>query len=172
MTSRIVAGGRRGRPAPAALALLALAVGVPHALWAQAPRPAQTQAQAQAQALPVPDRPTQLKLLWGTMAAVDHANRTGNYSVLRDLGSTGFQTTNNPATLAAAFADLRAQAVDISDTLVVSPTYEIEPTMIAPDMLRMRGRFKLRPRAIGFDLIFQWSKGWRLHGIAVQPLAP
>ena len=170
MTSPIVAGGRRGRPAPAALALLALAIGVPHVAQAQAqaqaPRPAQTQP------LPVPDRLTQLKLLWGTMAAVDHANRTGNYSVLRDLGSTGFQTTNNPATLAAAFADLRAQSVDLSDTLVVSPTYEIEPTMIAPDMLRMRGRFKLRPRAIGFDLIFQWSKGWRLHGIAVQPLAP
>jgi hypothetical protein len=106
------------------------------------------------------------------MAAVDHANRTGNYSVLRDLGSTGFQTTNNPATLAAAFADLRAQTVDLSDTLVVSPTYEIQPAMIASDMLRMRGRFNLRPNSIGFDLIFQWSKGWRLHGIAVQPLKP
>ena len=40
---------------------------------------------------PVPDQLSLAKLLWSTMAAVDHANKSGNYSVLRDISSTAFQ---------------------------------------------------------------------------------
>ncbi|HYE26673.1 MAG TPA: hypothetical protein VEA61_00330 [Allosphingosinicella sp.] len=32
------------------------------------------------------------KLVWSAMAALDQANQTGNYSVLRDLGAPSFQT--------------------------------------------------------------------------------
>ncbi len=111
---------------------------------------------------------TSLELLWSIMAAVDHANRTGNYSVLRDLGSAAFQSRNNPANLAAIFAGLRDQRVDLSSTLVVTPTWEIAPTMVQPGTLRMRGSFPLRPAAILFDLLFLWDGGWRLDGVAVQ----
>jgi len=109
-----------------------------------------------------------LKMLWSTMAAVDHANRTGNYSVLRDLGSPAFQARNNAANLAAIFAGLRDQKVALSATLVVTPTWEIPPTMVQPGVLRMRGTFPLRPASIAFDLLFWWQDGWRLEGVAVQ----
>ena len=105
------------------------------------------------------------------MAAVDQANKTGNYSVLRDLGSPGFQTNNNPATLAGVFAGIRDQRVDLSDTLMVTPSYEIAPTLVEPTMLRIRGTFNMRPTGIGFDLIYQWQQGWRLHAISVVPFA-
>jgi hypothetical protein len=120
--------------------------------------------------LPAPDRLTALKMLWSTMAAVDHANRTGNYSVLRDLGSAAFQSRNNPANLAAIFAGLRERNVDLADTLVVTPNWEIAPTIVQPQILRMRGSFPLRPEAIAFDLLFTWDGGWRLDAVAVQAL--
>ncbi|MDQ3140006.1 MAG: hypothetical protein M3Q15_04710, partial [Pseudomonadota bacterium] len=126
-------------------------------------------APASAAAMAVPDQATLTKLLWSSMAAVDQANKTGNYSVLRDLGSQGFQTYNNAATLAATFADIRTRQIDLSDTLLVAPTYEFAPTMVGPGLLRMRGRFALRPTAIGFDFIYEWNAGWRLHGVSIMP---
>ena len=119
--------------------------------------------------LPVPDERTALRLLWSTIAAVDHANRTGNYSVLRDLGSAGFQTSNNAAALAGIFTGIRSQNVDLSEALIVTPAWEIAPRMIRPGVMRMRGTFPLRPIAIAFDLLFAWEGGaWRLDGVAVQ----
>lgn len=105
------------------------------------------------------------------MAAVDHANRTGNYSVLRDLGTAAFQTRNTAANLAAIFAGLRERNVDLSETLIVTPVWEIAPSMIQPRVLRLRGRFPLRPAAIAFDVLFAWDGGWRLEAIAVQSMA-
>lgn len=119
-----------------------------------------------------PDATTVLKLVWSAMAAVDHANQTGNYSVLRDLGAPSFQTNNNAATLAGVFAALRVQRTDLSNALVVTPSYEFAPAIIAGGLLRIRGNFPLRPNPIGFDLLYQNVSGqWRLFGIAVSPLA-
>lgn len=143
---------------------LGLAAGLPALAQPRAPAPAP--AAVAPGVRPLPGRLTQLRLVWSTMAAVDHANRTGNYSVLRDLGTAGFQAQNNPTALAGAFAGLRTHQVDVSETLVVQPTFEIAK-MVEPDVLRLRGSFPLRPSAILFDLMFQWRDGWKLHGIAV-----
>ena len=43
-------------------------------------------------------------MIWSTIAAVDHANRSGNYSVLRDISAQQFQIDYNPATLTEIFA--------------------------------------------------------------------
>lgn len=169
VTWRIVKSGP-GRIAPALSAVMVLALALPHQAQGQ-PRPARPAAPAPTQApasAPVPDQLSSLKMLWSVMAAVDHANRTGNYSVLRDLGSAGFQARNNPANLAAIFAGLRDQRVDVSDSLIVTPVWEIPPNMVQPGVLRMRGSFPLRPAAIAFDLLFAWDGGWRLEGIAIQ----
>lgn len=119
---------------------------------------------------PAPDQRTALKMLWSIMAAVDQANRTGNYSVLRDLGTPTFQANNNPANLAGIFAGLRGQQIDLADTLIVTPAWEISPRMVSPTVLRMRGTFPLRPQPIAFDLLFAWDRGWRLDGVAVQAM--
>jgi hypothetical protein len=168
-------GSGPGRRAPARLLLAAALLASPVQLFAQPPRgPAQpqTQAQAQAQPVPVPDQLTALKMLWSMMAAVDHANRTGNYSVLRDMGSAVFQANNNPANLATIFSGLRERGVDLSNTLVVTPVWEVPPTMIAPTALRMRGTFPLRPLPIQFDMVFLWDRGWRLDAISIGAAPP
>lgn len=119
----------------------------------------------------VPDSITVNKLVWSSMAALDHANRTGNYSVLRDLGAPSFQANNSVATLGGTFQALRASRVDLGYTLLVAPSFQFPPTIVQNGLLRVRGSFPLRPAAIGFDLLFQNISGqWRIFGIAAAPI--
>jgi len=142
-----------------------LALSPPLALPAQAaPPPISAQ--------PVPSDLELAKLVWSTMAMVDHANRSGNYSVLRDTSATGFQINNDPARLAEIFASLRASRTDLSNTLLVVPNYVGAPLLVQPDVFEVKGYFGLRPTAIFFDLYFQWEQGrWKLYGISIEPRA-
>ena len=153
------------------IAILLAAVGIPAA--AQQPRPAQPQTvRPQQNPAAAPDIYTVTRLVWSAMAAVDHANRTGNYSVLRDLGSPGFQANQTAASLGSIFETLRRQQVDLSYTLNVAPIYDFAPTIQPDGMLRARGRFPLRPTSVAFDLLFENVQGqWRIFGIAVAPMA-
>lgn len=125
----------------------------------------------QAPAPAVPDSLVLHKLVWSTMAALDHANQTGNYSVLRDLGAPSFQASNSAATLGGVFTAIRNQNIDLGYTLVTTPVFQFPPALVQGGLLRIRGLFPLRPTAIGFDLLFQnIGSQWRLFGIAVVPL--
>ena len=139
---------------------------------AQPQRPApRTPGLAPAAIRPVPDQLQLAKLIWSTMAAVDHANRSGNYSVLRDISSTGFQINNDPATLAQIFAAIRNSRIDLANALLVPPSYTAAPQQVQADVFRVQGVFNLRPIAIAFDLHFQWERGeWRLYGIDIRPM--
>lgn len=104
------------------------------------------------------------------MAAVDHANLAGNYSVLRDLAAPGFQINNDAARLTQIFAGLRDSRIDLSTTLLLTPNYAGPPRLVAPDVMRLQGLFGLRPTAIAFDLYYQWVGGrWRLFGVSIVP---
>jgi hypothetical protein len=143
--------------------LLALSVGTSVAAQAQ-PRPVAPAAVA------APDLQTVNKLVWSTLAAIDHGNLTGNYSVLRDLGAPGFQANNNAATLAGVFAQVRDQRIDLSNTLLLAPSYEFAPGIVN-GLLRARGAFGLRPTAVRFDLLYANIAGrWQLFGVAVAPV--
>jgi hypothetical protein len=165
--------GGSGLRAPAR-SLVALVIGVlayVGPVYAQGRSQPQPQVAASAPTVGVPDSLTVAKLVWSTMAAVDHANATGNYSVLRDLGAPSFQANNNAATLAGIFQNIRIQRLDLSNTLLVTPTFDIGP-QIEGGMLRMRGAFPLRPTGVAFDLLFQPLAGrWALFGIAIAPVA-
>jgi hypothetical protein len=104
------------------------------------------------------------------MVALDQANQTGNYSVLRDLAAPSFQSKNTAATLASEFAPIRNLNIDLGYTLIATPVFQFPPA-IQGNLLRMRGIFPLRPEAIGFDLLFENVSGqWRLFGIFVAPV--
>lgn len=153
-----------GLRAPALFISAALAaLAVPTMATAQtAPPPISAQ--------PVPGDLELAKLIWSTMAMVDHANRSGNYSVLRDTSATGFQINNDPSRLAEIFASLRAQRIDLSNALLVVPNYIGAPLLVQPDVFEVKGYFGLRPTAIFFDLYFQWEQGrWKLFGISIEP---
>ncbi|HZG32651.1 MAG TPA: hypothetical protein VEZ59_05210, partial [Sphingopyxis sp.] len=105
------------------------------------------------------------------IAAIDHANQSGNYSVLRDISSPAFQIANDPARLAQIFGSLRENRVDLSNSLLLAPVYNGPAQVGAGNVLRVRGSFGLRPTAIAFDFEFQWFNGkWRLFGVGISPL--
>jgi hypothetical protein len=66
------------------------------------------------------DRNGVLILIRSTLLALDQANKTGNYTVLRDLGSPGFHS-NTAARLAEIFAAQRKDNIDLSGTAVLDP---------------------------------------------------
>src|SRR5215472_16903785 len=72
------------------------------------------------------DRNGVLILIRSTLLALDHANKTGNYTVLRDLGAPGFQA-NTAARLAEIFASQRKDNIDLSGVVVLEPQLTVLP---------------------------------------------
>ena len=72
----------------------------------------------------MPDDLKLLILIRTTLIALNQANITGDYSILREIGSPGFRQANNPAQLAEIFTDLRSRKIDLSPIAVVEPKVE------------------------------------------------
>jgi hypothetical protein len=141
--------------------------------------PAQTERQ-RAQSAPHPadlNRNGALILIRSVMIALDQANKTGNYTVLRDLGAPGFQT-NTPAQLAEIFATQRRDNLDLSGVVVIEPQLTNLPQVEASGMMRMVGFFPSVPQQVNFEMLFSPVNGqWRLFGLSVNvgqsgPTAP
>ena len=128
----------------------------------QAPKPAQI------------DRNGVLILIRSSLLALDQANKTGNYTVLRDIGAPGFQA----ARLGDIFAKLRNDNLDLSGVAVIDPQLNLLPQIEANGLMHMAGFFPSVPTQVNFDLSFAPVNGqWRLFGISVSigqsgPAAP
>jgi len=138
-------------------------------------------ARAQTGAAPRPaqiDRNGLLILVKSTIIALDQANKTGNYTVLRDLAAPGFAAANNAARLAEIFANLRRDKIDLSGALVLEPQLTVMPEITANGMLHLAGFFPSAPTQINFEFLYAPVDGqWRLFGIATNlgsttPVAP
>jgi hypothetical protein len=113
----------------------------------------QPQGQAQAQA-PKPaqiDRNGVLILIRETLLALDQANKTGNYTVLRDLGSPEFQA-NTAARLAGNFHSAAQGQIGLSGVAVIDPQLTLLPQIEANGMMHMAGFFPSVPTQVDFDL--------------------
>ena len=109
-----------------------------------------------------------LYLIRSTLLALNDANRTGNYTVLRDLASPDFQARNSAADLSENFSDLRRRHFDLFSVALAAPQLSAAPALDNSGMLRLTGIFPTRPSQINFDLLFQNTGGqWRLFGISV-----
>lgn len=177
MTLKSCMFGMPGRFAPAFLFGLAASAWptIAHAqgqVQGQPPAQGPATVYAPPSARPVPDQLELTRLIWSTLLAVDHANRSGNYSVLRDMSAQGFQINNDAARLSQIFAGLRESRVDLSTTLLLAPTFFEAPRQLQENVFNVKGVFQLRPVAIQFDLYYQWEQGrWKLFGIDIRPLA-
>src|SRR4051812_46822134 len=137
-------------------------------LWpaaAEPQTPAGQQPAAQSQPKPAQiDRNGVLILVRGALLALDQANKTGNYTVLRDLGSPGFQS-NTAASLAEIFANHRRDHIDLSGVAALDPQLTVLPQIESNGMLRMAGFFPSVPKQVEFDLLFAPVNGqWKLFG--------
>ena len=123
------------------------------------------------------DRNGVLILIRSTLLALDHANKAGNYTVLRDLGAPAFQA-NTDARLAEIFAAQRKDNLDLSAVAVLEPQLTLLPQIEANGMMRMAGFFPSVPKQVIFELAYApVDRQWRLFGISVSlgqtaPVAP
>jgi hypothetical protein len=147
---------------------------------AQAPKQQPAPKQQQQPPAPKPaqiDRNGVLILIRSTLLALDQANKTGNYTVLRDLGSPDFQA-NTAAQLADIFVQQRRDNVDLSGVAVIEPQLTLLPQIEANGMMHMAGFFPSVPTQVNFELLYAPVGGrWRLFGLSVSfgqaaPAAP
>jgi hypothetical protein len=171
---------------PIALSAAALLIAVGFTLTAVRDTPAQPKAPENKQALPAdgkshagtqPSAQQQnmpvsieqaLYLIRSTLLTLNDANRSGNYTVLRDLAAPDFQARNTAAELAQSFSDLRRRNFDLYGAALLAPQLTAVPAVDEKGMLRLTGYIPTRPLQINFDLLFQVvAAQWRLYGIAV-----
>ncbi|AMY03959.1 hypothetical protein AB0V79_20270 [Mesorhizobium ciceri] len=114
------------------------------------------------------DRNGVLILTRTTLLALDQANKTGNYTVLRDLGSPNFQA-NSAAALGDIFASQRKQALDFSAVAVLEPQLTLLPQIEPNGMLHIAGFFPSVPLQVNFELLFEpVNRQWKVYGVSVN----
>jgi hypothetical protein len=70
-----------------------------------------------------------LYLIRSTLLTLNDANRSGNYTVLRDLAAPDFQARNTAADLAQSFSDLRRRNFDLYAAALFPPQLTTVPAI-------------------------------------------
>ena len=108
-------------------------------------------------------------LIKSAIMALQQANQTGNYSVLRDLGTPVFRERFDQAKLTAAFANLRGRNVNLSPVMLLTPNLTRQAELTPENQLHLVGDFPTQPLKIQYELLFLSIDGvWRIEGIAVD----
>jgi len=178
--SRLPGGAKAGNPRMKSTLfhlLLAVALSLSFAAPQASPAAAQEAKKTQRAAKPTGpggpkpaniDRNGILILVRYALLAVDQANKTGNYTVLRDLGAPGIQA-NTSAQLAEIFSSQRKQGIDLAGVAVLEPQLTLLPQIEPNGMLHMAGFFPSVPLRLNFELLFAPADHqWNLFGISVD----
>ena len=108
-------------------------------------------------------------LIKSTIMALQHANQTGNYSVLRDLGTPVFRERFDLAQLTAIFSNLRSRSVNLSPVLFLAPNLAKQPELTEGNQVRIVGDFPTQPLKIQYEMLFLQIDGvWRIDGLAID----
>jgi hypothetical protein len=175
----MISNKSREMPAPVRRLTMILVLGASASVFAQGiasakpPQPAASPAPAATPAAKptgpsVPSQDQALYLVRATLLTLNDANRSGNYTVLRDLAAPEFQAKNTAADLSQSFSDLRHRNFDLFAAALLTPTFTKPAALDATNRLHLTGFFPTRPLQINFDLMFEVVNGqWRLFGISV-----
>jgi hypothetical protein len=111
-------------------------------------------------------------LIKSTIMALQHANQTGNYSVLRDMGTPLFRERFDQARLTAVFWNLRQRNANLAPVLFLPPNLTKQPELKEGKVLHVVGDFPTQPLKIQFELLFLQIDGvWRVDGLAVDAVS-
>ena len=121
----------------------------------------------------VPSAVELVKMVRITMVAVHHANFTGNYTVLRDLGTPSFAKANTAAGLADIFRKWRRPDRNLDAVLVLKPKWLVKPVINERGLLSLKGYFATTPVRVRFIMMFKPVAGrWRLEAISLGTFKP
>lgn len=113
-----------------------------------------------------------LLLVREVLYALDLSNKSGNYTVLREISAPGFAAINDAARLSQLFRNLRDKNADLSGVLVYEPQLTLMPEITKEGLMRFAGYFPSASNQIKFEMIFAPVNGqWKIFGLAVD-LAP
>jgi hypothetical protein len=113
-----------------------------------------------------------LILIRSTLLTLNDALRSGNFTVLRDLGSPSFREANTAGRLAQIFSGLSSKGIDLSAVAILVPQIPQAPAIDQNRRLKISGVFPGQPIQINFDLLFEAHAGrWQLQGLAVNPVS-
>ncbi|MDP2297809.1 MAG: SPOR domain-containing protein [Pseudolabrys sp.] len=103
------------------------------------------------------------------LTAVNQANFTENYSVLRGMTTPALQTRLSAEQLGRAFVDLRKQNLDLSPALVLAPEFTEMPRLTSAGALILKGIFPSRPLRINFAIEYLPIDGfWMIDQLSVS----
>ncbi len=109
-------------------------------------------------------------LVRATLIALDHANRTDNDTVLRELASSNFQLKNAAARLAGVFAGMRHSQIDMTAAALQQPQWLSPPALTPGNRLILRGTMPALHSPVAFDMCFSIEGGiWKLDAIEISP---
>ena len=104
-----------------------------------------------------------------SLLALNDANRTGNYTVLRDLAAPSLREKNSAADLALVFTEMRKVNLDLSAAALMAPELDEQPSLDADRRLRLKGYYPTEPNRIAFELIYEAVNGhWLLHSVSIS----
>lgn len=107
-------------------------------------------------------------LIRGTLIALQQANSTGNYTVLRDLGAINFRTLNTPVRLGNVYSKIRESEIDLTPVIFLDPLMTKPPIIDRNGILIVEGFFPTEPLNIVFKMGFRFEYGaWRLLSLTV-----
>ena len=121
-----------------------------------------------------PNRHEIKMLVLSTISAVNHANLTGNYSVLHALSTPAFQRINPPHRLAGIFLAQRRAGIDITPAVLYDPVLTAPARLTTQGELQLTGYLPTRPIQIDFDLTYSKprdlkSHRWQLMSLSITP---
>ena len=117
-------------------------------------------------------QPQMLYLVRSTLLALNDANRTGNYTVLRDLSAPSMRERVTAADLATVFAALRKSNLDLGMAALAAPELDGPPMLDQARRLVLKGEYATQPNRVVFELVFEPVGGhWRLFDVMIATRA-
>lgn len=118
--------------------------------------------------------PIHVALIRGWITALDQAMFTGNYSVLRQLGSSQFQNQYKDKDLKSYFDGLKIQNLDLSPVLNILPEINAENgNLKETPTLTLTSVFPLKPNTLTAQIVYVAENNyWRVGAFKVDISEP
>jgi hypothetical protein len=151
------------------VAVVTMAMLMPIAAPAAEPPAAKPHVATLARAAIAPEiTPQHLYLIRATLQTLSDANRTGNYTVLRDIAAPSFRAANTAADLARVFAEPRQKTIDLAAALLLTPKLAQAAHHDQQQRLVLTGHVPGQAARVTFDLRFEAVGGhWQLAAVAI-----
>ena len=108
-------------------------------------------------------------LVQNSIAAINHANITGNYAVFRDLSAPNMIAHSTPATLAEEYRPFRENGIDLSPLLMIRPKLSEKAKINSEGLLTIKGYYPSKPLRTLFNVKYRNIAGrWRLESMKLK----